>query len=63
MENIDIIQNKLMEELDRLCKDGVDSLEVARSNAISNTALTYIKAENLKIRVEETKAKVREEMK
>lgn len=57
-ENIERIQDTLMLELDRLNQDNVDSLEVARSNAISNTALTYIKAENLKIRIEETKEKL-----
>ena len=57
-DNIERIQDTLMLELDRLNQDNVDSLEVARSNAISNTALTYIKAENLKIRIEETKEKL-----
>lgn len=54
--NIKKIQDKLMENLERLnnTKDNVNE-EVARSNAISSLANTYIKTCNLIIRVEESK--------
>lgn len=54
--NIKEIQEKLMNSLERLDKanDGLGE-EVARSNAISQLANTYIKSCNLIIRVEETK--------
>lgn len=54
--NIKFIQEKLIDSLSRL--DGAtDTLmeEVARSNAVSQLANTYIKACNLIIRVEEGK--------
>lgn len=54
--NLKEIQEKLMNSLERLdkAKDGLGE-EVARSNAISQLANTYIKSCNLIIRVEETK--------
>lgn len=54
------IQRKLIDNLDRLDKaeDNVTE-EVARSNAISQLANTYIKTCNLIIRVEESKADVK----
>lgn len=61
MENdIKTIQEKLMNNLCRLdeAKDNI-SEEVARSNAISQIANTYIKSCNLVIRAEETKVNVR----
>lgn len=61
MENdIKTIQETLMNNLDRLdtAKDNI-SEEVARSNAISQIANTYIKSCNLVIRVEESKLNVR----
>jgi hypothetical protein len=59
-ENIKIIQGKLMNNLERLdsATDNI-SEEVARSNAISQIANTYIKSCNLVIRVEENKVNVR----
>lgn len=58
-EDIKKIQEKLMNNLERLdkAKDNI-SEEVARSNAISQIANTYIKSCNLVIRVEESKVKV-----
>ena len=55
-EDIKVIQNKLMNNLERLDneKDNLSD-EVARSNAISQLANTYIKTCNLVIRVEESK--------
>lgn len=61
MENdIKDIQKTLMNNLERLdtAKDNI-SEEVARSNAISQIANTYIKSCNLVIRVEESKVNVR----
>jgi len=54
------IQEKLMTNLERLDKanDNI-SEEVARSNAISQLANTYIKTCNLIIRVEESKNNVK----
>lgn len=54
--NIKLIQEKLMNNLERLDNE-TDNLsdEVARSNAISQLANTYIKTCNLIIRVEENK--------
>lgn len=59
-EDIKIIQKKLMNNLERLdtAKDNI-SEEVARSNAISQIANTYIKSCNLVIRAEESKINVR----
>ena len=58
-EDIKVIQEKLMNNLERLdkAKDNIGE-EVARSNAISQIANTYIKSCNLVIRVEESKVKV-----
>jgi len=55
-DNIKDIQVKLMNSLERLdkAKDDLNE-EVARSNAISQLANTYIKSCNLIIRVEESK--------
>lgn len=61
MENdIKTIQGKLMNNLERLdsATDNI-SEEVARSNAISQIANTYIKSCNLVIRAEESKVNVR----
>ena len=54
--DIKTIQEKLIKNLERLdnANDNI-SEEVARSNAISQIANTYIKSCNLIIRVEETK--------
>lgn len=57
MENaLKTIQEKLLNNLERLDeeKDNIND-EVARSNAISQLANTYIKTCNLVIRVEESK--------
>ena len=61
MENdIKEIQDRLMNNLERLdkAKENI-SEEVARSNAISQIANTYIKSCNLVIRVEESKVNIR----
>lgn len=57
MENeIKTIQQKLMNNLERLDKEQNNiSDEIARSNAISQLANTYIKSCNLVIRAEESK--------
>ena len=59
-EDIKKIQERLMNNLERLdtANDNI-SEEVARSNAISQIANTYIKSCNLVIRVEESKVNVR----
>ena len=59
-EDIEKIQYTLMNNLERLdtAKDNI-SEEVARSNAISQIANTYIKSCNLVIRAEESKVNVR----
>lgn len=50
------IQEKLLNNLDRLDKEKSNLAdEVARSNALSQLANTYIKTCNLVIRVEESK--------
>jgi len=61
--NIKFIQDKLIDSLSRL--DGAsDTLmeEVARSNAVSQLANTYIKACNLIIRVEEGKLNLKNKL-
>ncbi len=59
-KDIKIIQERLMNNLERLdeAKNNI-SEEVARSNAVSQIANTYIKSCNLIIRVEESKNGVR----
>lgn len=59
-DNIKTIQDKLMNNLERLDneKENIEE-EVARSNAISQLANTYIKTCNLIIRVEESKNNVK----
>lgn len=53
-KDISIIQNKLMANLERLDNENIDlKNEVARSNAISQLANTYIKTCNLALRVDE----------
>ena len=55
-DKIRIIQEKLMNNLERLDSEANNiNDEVARSNAISQLANTYIKTCNLVIRVEESK--------
>lgn len=59
-ENIKTIQDKLISNLERLDKaDKNVTEEVARSNAISQLANTYIKACNLIIRVEDGKKQLK----
>lgn len=62
-EDIRKIQERLMNNLERLdsATDNI-SEEVARSNAISQIANTYIKSCNLVIRVEESKINVRKKI-
>ena len=62
-EDIKKIQERLMNNLERLdtANDNI-SEEVARSNAISQIANTYIKSCNLVIRVEESKLNVRKKI-
>lgn len=62
-EDIKKIQERLMNNLERLdtANDNI-SEEVARSNAISQIANTYIKSCNLVIRVEESKVNVRKKI-
>lgn len=61
MENdIKTIQERLMNNLERIDKATDDiGEEVARSNAISQLANTYIKSCNLVIRAEESKVNIR----
>lgn len=61
--NIKFIQEKLIDSLSRL--DAADETlmeEVARSNAVSQLANTYIKACNLVIRVEEGKLNLKNKL-
>ncbi len=59
-DELGIIQEKLLRNLERLDEETVDiEKEVARSNAISQLANTYIKSCNLVIRVEESKKNVK----
>lgn len=57
MNNIITIQEMLMREMKRLDDKEIMSAnannEIARSNALSNSALTYIKTVNLNIRIME----------
>ena len=48
------IQEMLMAEMKRLSEEEVDSNEISRSNALSNSAITYIKTINLGLRIKET---------
>lgn len=59
-KDIKAIQESLMNNLEKLdkAKDNL-SEEVSRSNAISQLANTYIKSCNLVIRVEESKANIK----
>ena len=62
-EEIKTIQKKLMDSLKRLdVADENISEEVARSNAISQLANTYIKTCNLIIRVEDAKDSVKKKI-
>lgn len=55
-KDIEKIQEKLMKNLERLDNEEINLQdEVARSNAISQLANTYIKSCNLVIRVQESK--------
>lgn len=59
-KNIEIMQEKIMNTLERLDKEKNNlSDEVARSNAISQLVNTYIKSCNLIIRVEESKVNMK----
>ena len=63
-EDIRKIQERLMNNLERIdsAKDNISD-EVARSNAVSQLANTYIKSCNLVIRAEESKASIRNKIK
>lgn len=63
-EDIKKIQERLMNNLERIdsAKDNISD-EVARSNAVSQLANTYIKSCNLVIRAEESKINVRNKIK
>lgn len=63
-EDIKKIQERLMNNLERIdsAKDNISD-EVARSNAVSQLANTYIKSCNLIIRAEESKINVRNKIK
>ena len=65
MENdIKEIQQRLMHNLERIdtATDNISD-EVARSNAVSQLANTYIKSCNLVIRAEESKISIRNKIK
>ena len=63
-KDIKNIQEKIMNNLERLdkAKDNIGD-EVARSNAVSQLANTYIKSCNLVIRAEESKISIRNKIK
>jgi len=48
-----IIQEMLIGELKRLNEENIDKNEISRSNAMSSTAMTYIKTINLGLRIKE----------
>ena len=50
-DRVEIYQEALIRELDRLNSDRVDSNEVARANAISQNATSFLKAANLKFTI------------
>ena len=52
-----IIQEMLMNEMERLSEKEVDRNEISRSNALTNNALTFIKSINLGLRIKETAEK------
>lgn len=57
-DKIKVIQEKLLINLERLDKEKEQvNQEIARSNAVSQLANTFIKSCNLEIRLEETKVK------
>lgn len=51
------IQEMLMKEMERLSDKDVNGEEISRSNALSNSAMTYIKTINLGLRIKETAIK------
>ena len=55
-DNILIMQEALMRQIQRLSDDSImkadGKLEVARSNAISQDALTFLKSANLKMMID-----------
>lgn len=57
MRNIKDIKEILIKEIKMLDKTSSENLsnEIAKCNALSNASLTYIKAENLHIKVAELK--------
>lgn len=59
--NIIKIQEMVMREMERLDDNGymqkVGASEIARSNALSNSALTYIKSINVQLRIKEVATK------
>lgn len=50
-DRIEVIQETIMRELARLDEDRVDNQEVARANAISQNATSFLKAANLKFNI------------
>ena len=63
-KEIEQIQEKLMNSLERLDKEEANiQEEVSRSNAISQLANTYVKTCNLIIRVEESKEEIKNKIK
>lgn len=51
------IQEMLMKEMERLSDKEVNGEEISRSNALSTSAMTYIKTINLGLRIKETAIK------
>ncbi len=51
------IQEMLMREMERLSEKSINVEEISRSNALSNSAMTYIKTINLGLRIKETAQK------
>lgn len=63
-KQIETIQEKLMNNLERLDKENENiKEEVARSNAVAQLSNTFIKTINLVIRVDESKELLRNEIK
>lgn len=51
------IQEMLLKEMERLSEENINIEEISKSNALSNSAMTYIKTINLGLRIKETAQK------
>jgi hypothetical protein len=65
-ERLNKIKNILFEQIKRISdgnyEDNDLKKEVSKSNTLTNTALTYIKASNLELRIVEMEQKAKEDL-